>query len=168
MKTSRYILIFFSSFIISMIFMFMSEVIIGQIVIKHMLNNFEDEFILLSIIMSFLSISIVSSFLSTFVVIEKEIRKRRIFFISGLTILSTILFLYTISYGSIMLFYIKILWNLNFIEFILVFPMIVVYFAVYVMKSWFFFLLLMTFSYNFIFVIVLYAIVKKEEGDLKN
>jgi hypothetical protein len=67
-----------------------------------------------------------------------------------------------------MLFYIKILWNLNFIEFILVFPMIVVYFAVYVMKSWFFFLLLMTFSYNFIFVIVLYAIVKKEEGDLKN
>ena len=142
--------------IVSMLFILMIYLAYAQFLLDFVLNNLSNSTNILVIILGLFGITIVVSLISGFL-INKEMKNIVIFKASILSLLTTVFILFIISYVAAFLQYRFVFEELQIWEIILVFPQILVYFAIYTLDNFFMLFVLFNFIYFIIYSIFLQA-----------
>ena len=151
LKIKDLIKIFALNTILSLLFFIMIEAIFAQVFVDFLLNLLDQQMLLLCVVLGLNSIALIVSLLVSLLVTE-QVRSKSIFISAGMAYASTFLAMLFLSYASLFLRYPSVFEGLEGAQILLVFPQVMVYFAVYCTPSpiWFFVFTILIYSLLFI------------------
>lgn len=153
---------FFSSLMILMIL----YVIFAQIFINYIEGNISEQLNLSLIIIIMFSISLFSTIFVSYLIGSEDVKKSSIYKTSLLSYIFTIFTLIVLSYLALFLYYPNVFNGLYGFDYVLVAPLMLVYFTLYILPQFFWIYILEVIFYFLYFIIILnifYEEKKKEK-----
>ena len=146
--------IFVVGMLASILMYFVFQTLFASVIVDLFLGNFDDEFILLLIILGFELVAlIVSVFVS--VLVAEDIKRSSVIKAASFAYLFNLVFLITISYLFLFILYPEVFSEVSGLEIILIFPTVMMDFAIYVLGHPAYFFIFSIVSYYVFFIILI-------------
>lgn len=138
----------------SILLLFMIYVAFAQFFLKYIEGTVAPDFYLAFLIIGMLFISIFSSVITSFLTV-KNVKLKSIIYSSLLAYLIHFLLIISISYISLFAYYPEVFSGLSGSDYFFVFPMVIVYFTIYVLEQFIYLFFISVITYYIFFVIFL-------------
>jgi len=138
----------------TLLILLMIETIFAQIISDFLIGHISDNLILLIIISGLFLFTIIISIIVGYFV-SQDIHQDSVYKSSIISLLCLLLFLFTISNGSLFIYYRNVYQNIRWFELVPVFPQVLISFSIYILGDVFNLFILMIVVYYIFFVIFL-------------
>jgi len=138
----------------TLLILLMIETIFAQIISDFLIGHISDNLILLIIISGLFLFTIIISIIVGYFV-SQDIHQDSVYKASIISLLCLLLFLFTISNGSLFIYYRNVYQNIRWFELVPVFPQVLISFSIYILGDVFNLFILMIVVYYIFFVIFL-------------